>query len=79
MEALSGVWIADSGASEHMSSQRHLFSEFEPIAAGTFPIRIANKSVMQCRGVGSIELRSKTGKKWISITLKKVLFVPELE
>lgn len=75
---LSGIWVADSGASQHMSSQKNLFQDFAPITSGTYPIRIANKSVMQCMGIGSLHLRSKVGKKWSSITLLNVLFVPEL-
>lgn len=74
----SEIWIADSGASEHMSSQLELFSSFEPIASGTMPIRAANKSIMQCEGKGMINLRSNVGKKWEHVTLRNVLYVPDL-
>jgi transposase InsO family protein len=76
--AANEIWLADSGASEHMTSQRHLFQTFRELEPGTCTITIADKSQMQCLGVGDIEMRSQVGKKWTTITLKNVLFVPEL-
>ena len=73
-----GAWIGDSGATDHMTSQRNLFCDFEPIPLGTYPVRAANGSVMYCTGVGTIDLLGHDGKKWKPLSLKSVLFVPDL-
>ena len=72
------AWIADSGASEHMCAQKDWFIEFTPLTPGTFPVTIANKSVMQSLGIGIVAVRSKVEGKWITITLGNVLYVPDL-
>ena len=73
-------WVADSGATEHMSKERHWFTDFQPIAHGVYPVRSANKvqEPMFCRGKGNITVRSQVGKKWITLVLTDVLYVPDL-
>ena len=71
-------WVADSGATEHMCAEKDWFYEFKPVAEGTYPISQANKDVMFCHGIGSIAIRSQVDGKWHSLTLKDVLYVPDL-
>lgn len=77
-EVKSDGWIADSGATDHMSSDRSIFTSFTPYPEGIIPIRVANKQIMYCRGIGTVELISRIGNKTREISLKKVLYVPEL-
>lgn len=75
-EIEAGVWIVDSGATGHMCAERHLFSSFTPFPAGAYNITAADKKKLPCKGVGNVHLRSKVGKRWESVILKNVLFVP---
>jgi hypothetical protein len=46
-------WIADSGATSHMSTQRRWFKTFEPHVV---PIRVANDAIVYSEGIGSTSL-----------------------
>jgi hypothetical protein len=46
-------WIADLGATSHMSTQRHWFKTLEP---HVIPIRVANDAIIYSKGIGSVIL-----------------------
>lgn len=71
-------WIADSGASDHMCSEIRLFSHLDHINDGDYSIRIANSDIMLCKGIGTIDIQTKVGNQWKEVSMKNVLYVPEL-
>lgn len=66
------TWPADTGASSHMSDQRHLFRELRPIPRRR--IRVGG-GVMYAREKGTANLVCKDGS---SMLLQDVLYVPGL-
>lgn len=74
----STTWICDSGATDHMCGQLHLFSNFAAVPQGSFSITMANKKVIFCQGIGDVDLVAWNGQQFENITLKRVLYLPEL-
>lgn len=68
-------WIGDSGASNHMMYQRNIFTSFEEINDGSFPITVGNNEVIYAQGKGTVDVKSLSGG---DITLTNVLYVPKL-
>jgi len=69
-------WTLDSGASHHMSSQRHYFSNFREYA--TY-MHIANGARLTAAGVGDIWLAVEKGNHTTTeIKLREGLYVPDL-
>ena len=66
----SSKWIIDSGATDHMTGNRHLFSSFTPYASPSF-ITIADGSYSRVLGSGTVQPTP-------SINLTSVLNVPNL-
>ena len=67
------VWILDSGASYHMCPRRDWFTTYELVDGGG--ISMANSSVCEVVGIGSIKVRTHDGK---FCTLKEVRHVPSM-
>jgi hypothetical protein len=68
-------WIADTGATSHMSPRRSWFTKLEPLA---IPIRVANNHVVYSEGVGSVVLEP-ANKSLRPVLLCRVLYVPALQ
>jgi hypothetical protein len=68
-------WIADTGATSHMSPRRSWFTKLEPLA---IPIRVANDHVVYSEGVGSVVLEP-ADKSLRPVLLSRVLYVPALQ
>jgi hypothetical protein len=70
------LWIVDSGATDHMSPHRHLFSTLV-LEEGW--VNIANGEKVRCLGHGNIGVtfQDKHGDR--NFTLTKVLYVPALD
>ncbi|MEE4662244.1 MAG: hypothetical protein V2J89_17370, partial [Halieaceae bacterium] len=67
--------LLDSGATSHMSGDKHLFTDLQPYSAG---VLIADGTVSQCTHRGTINVKvfdSKT-QKYQLIPLHKALYVP---
>ncbi|MCR2847992.1 hypothetical protein, partial [Heyndrickxia coagulans] len=64
------VWIVDSGASDHMTGTKHLFTSYRP-PSRQMTVKTADGSISQVEGIGSIPVTS-------AITLHNVLYVPRL-
>jgi hypothetical protein len=68
-------WIADSGATSHMSTQHHWFKTLEPHVV---PICIANNAIVYSKGIGSVVLEP-LDKSLDPLLLSCVLYIPALQ
>lgn len=68
-------WIGDSGASNHMTYRKDIFTSFEEINDDSFPITVGNNEVIHARGKGTVDVKSLSGRE---VTLTNVLYVPKL-
>jgi hypothetical protein len=68
-------WIADSGATSHMSTQRCWFKTFKQHVV---PIRVANNAIVYREGIGSIVMEL-LDKSLDPVCLSCVLYVPALQ
>ncbi|KAG5871696.1 hypothetical protein JTB14_005058 [Gonioctena quinquepunctata] len=67
------IWIADSGATQHMTMHRNCFSTFENVQS----VLIGNGQSMKAFGRGNIDVEMHVGGKWARHYLQDVWFVPE--
>lgn len=65
-------WILDSGASSHMCCEKNLFSSLNQ---RTQKVYMASGDNINAEGIGHVTLRSNNN---INITLRNVLYVPQL-
>ncbi|UYV68055.1 hypothetical protein LAZ67_5002921 [Cordylochernes scorpioides] len=72
-------WIADSGATDHMTSRREWFSTFEEIPEGVHPVCLEDGKKIYAKGKGNIDILSYVDSQKINATLLDVLYIPELE
>lgn len=78
--ASSDYWILDSGATNHVTGNRHLFesASFQPLAKGEHQVKTANNSLVDATGSGTVSFFvEKPGMKPAKITLQNVLYIPE--
>lgn len=75
--AAKDVWVADSGASQHMTSRREWFSELKEIPLGKF-VRVASNNKLPIHGYGSIRASMWNGTSWEECVLENVQYVPGL-
>ena len=67
-------WLADSGASQHMTADRQAMTAFRWAA---IPVQLANGSTVQAEGTGTVELRVRdTSGSLVDLALTEVLYVP---
>lgn len=73
-------WYADSGASQHMSDQRWMFSSYTEVPPGTWPVKGIglDNAPLQVHGVGHIPIRSRVDGVWIDAVIKDAVYVPSL-
>lgn len=73
----SGVWIADSGATQHMTKCKEYFMTYtafeEPKA-----ITLGNKRTMLAYGKGDIPVEVLVNGRWVKNHLKDVWYTPEV-
>ncbi|UYV67996.1 hypothetical protein LAZ67_5002745, partial [Cordylochernes scorpioides] len=72
-------WIADSGATDHMTFRREWFSTFEEIPEGVHPVCLGDGKKIYAKGKGNIDILSYVDSQEINATLLDDLYVPELE
>jgi len=72
--------FADSGASQHMSDQRWMFSTFHAVKKGSYPVKEigSDNFPLQATGKGDICIKSKVNGEWRNNIIYDVLFVPKL-
>jgi hypothetical protein len=72
--------FADSGASQHMSDQRWMFTTFHAVKKGSYHVKgIGSENCpLQATGKGDICIKSKVNGEWRNNIIYDVLFVPKL-
>lgn len=68
-------FVADSGASEHMTDKRSILINFKPIKEGTHTVLGIGNIRLQAEGKGDVEITNAAG---VSLLLQDVLYVPGL-
>jgi hypothetical protein len=68
-------WIADSGATSHMSTQRHWFKTLKPHIV---PICVANNAIVYSKGIGSIVMEPTDNSLGL-LLLTSILYFPALQ
>ena len=69
----SNEWILDTGCSFHMTPRRDLFIELTEATAGR--VRMANNSITEVKGIGSIRFHNPDG---MTFVLHGVRYMPEI-
>ena len=71
------LWTADTGATSHMTPNRHWLRDYEPLRT---PIRLANNTIVYSAGVGKLLFapESGVGSHRQQVLFSRVLHVPEL-
>lgn len=72
------AWIADSGASMHMTGHREYFSKLEPFCEVRH-VKIADNKVLPTAGVGNIDIEVNINNELFCRQLSNVLYVPSLK
>lgn len=71
-------WLADSGASNHMTFRRDWFMFFQPINDKSVPITIGNNDIVYAKGRGNIKIVSTVNGKKREDILYNVFWIPDL-
>ena len=71
-------WIADSGASKHMTYRRDYFSSLKPLRE-SYSVKIADDKLLPAIGVGTVIIQEKVNGQFIERELQDVFFVPNLK
>ncbi|XP_022181581.1 uncharacterized protein LOC111041582 [Myzus persicae] len=74
----SEKWYVNSGASDHMTSRKEWFTNYE-LFETQLPVRIGDGKYIMAIGKGNINVQAKIGDKWVVSHLSNVLHVPELK
>ncbi|KAK9200885.1 hypothetical protein WN944_016084 [Citrus x changshan-huyou] len=69
------LWIADSGAMEHVANERGAYVEYRQISQGTKWIYVGNNSRVEAKGIGTCKLQLHGGQM---LYLHDVLYAPEI-
>ncbi|XP_019879023.1 uncharacterized protein LOC109606588 [Aethina tumida] len=69
------AWLADSGASFHMTSHREWFSKFKLVSQA---MNLPDKSVIEVKGEGAVPIEVYLNGKFNKATLTNVKFIPGL-
>jgi hypothetical protein len=70
-------WYIDSGATQHMSRDRAVFSEYNPISGRA--VYMGDHTEVQAVGEGTVRARLQVSGSTINGTFTKVLHVPDLK
>jgi hypothetical protein len=68
-----GVWFFDTGASSHMTGERHMFATMDITVQGT--VKFGDGSLVAIRGRGTVIFRSQSGEQR---ALSNVFYIPSL-
>lgn len=72
------IWLADSGASYHMTARKEWFATFELLTKGKITIRFGNGDLVSAQGIGTINTKSTVNGSLETHTLHDVLYIPEI-
>jgi len=76
-ELFRGRWVADSGASEHMSGDRDVFEEFKVLSV-PIQVMVGGGAVLKGTGFGNVKVNAFDGQEYCDDTLSDVLYVEGL-
>lgn len=71
-------WIADLGATEHITDQRHWFTTFHPNEDQCWRVTVADNHLLYVHDVGDIIVHATVNGVITPLTLHNVLYVPHL-
>lgn len=71
------VWLADSGATAHMTRFKHYFVEYEPFHVPK-KVYVGNSDAIMAYGQGTINVEMKIHGKWERNHLAAVWYVPDI-
>lgn len=71
------IWLADSGASMHMSFRKDFFSSINPLTEARH-VKIADDKTLPVTGMGTVIINEKINGSIIERELQNVLLVPQL-
>jgi len=71
-------WLADSGATHHMTHRREWMYGFEPIEKGQFEVTVGNEQVIYALGRGNIDVIATIDGQKVRHKLCNILFVPDM-
>lgn len=74
--AVESAFVADSGATDHMSRDRSMFATMSPCSK---QVIVGNGETVAAQGIGTIRVDCHDGRKWQVRELKDVLYVPGLK
>lgn len=77
-ETLQDGWYLDSGATNHMTSNREWFTELRQLEE-PIPISLGNGKRVLAVAEGNINVLAHNNQKWVSKHLKDVWYVPEIQ
>lgn len=78
MEAqISDVWLADSGASRHVTYRRDWFNTFSPCYEET--VFLGDGAQCRVQGKGTILIKKLLNNSWCEARIENVFYVPELQ
>ena len=72
-----GIWIADSGATQHMTKSKDYFVNYTSFNTPK-PVTLGNKGVMMAYGEGDIEVESFVDGQCLNHSLKNVWYTPDV-
>ncbi|GFR24645.1 retrovirus-related Pol polyprotein from transposon TNT 1-94 [Trichonephila clavata] len=73
----SEVWIADSGASAHMTKHKNYFVDFTKFVSPK-PVYVGNSDAIMAYGHGTVNIEIKVNCKWEKHHLTEVWYVPDI-
>ena len=71
-----GVWVFDSGSTQHVTADRSQFTSYKKLAREEEIVGICGEPLMAV-GIGEVELKCKTSSGVSTVTLREVRHAPE--
>nr|XP_022909522.1 uncharacterized protein LOC111420715 [Onthophagus taurus] len=71
------AWIADSGCSQHMTSNKKNFKTYVPLRIPISITGIGSQDLLAVE-IGKVSIQARVKNEWFSREFKNVLYVPEL-
>lgn len=71
------IWLADSGASHHMTYKKNYFSTLETLKK-SYSVKIADNKILPIAGIGTVVIKETVDGQQLQRELSDVLYVPGL-